>query len=322
MLRPLFPITIVTLSSFAGAIQAQRLDVRAPLAGFVHHGGARSVRPVFGTRGAALLGPAVFTAVESASIAPDGKWAVVASDGRSQLLRDLSEPVPTEVSGPGLLNSVDHVAWSRSGSFAVLYSSGSRLLQRVRLSATDVFPEPPISISWGDVTSLAIDAAGRQVAIGIADGSLYLWTAGQPSPDLLPTITQAGAVAFDETGGLFAVDAASQRILKFDPASGAVEFASLSDDAAADAVGLAVSKGGRYLLLADRSNRAISVYEISSGALTRTIPLDFAPTRFDPLSSDPSFVLNDPGANEWLLILDAGETPGVSFVPALQEEGQ
>jgi hypothetical protein len=324
MFRPFPSISILTLSSMAGLVYAQPVDLRAPIAGFVYNRELRSVRPLFGMAGSALIGPPILSGVDSASIAPGGKWALINTDGRGRLVRRLSDLAPIESTGQDLIEAVDRVVWNRAGSFALLYSSSTRQLQRVRLSEKDALADPPLSISWGDVTSLAIDAAGRQIAIGVAETGLYLWTSEQPSPTLLPSIAQPGAVAFDENGRLYAIDTATQRILNFDSASGMAEFTSFAetDAPALDPVGLAVSKGGRYLLLADRPSHSVRVYETASKSLIKTIPLDFAPSRFELLSSEPSFLLNEPGSKEWLLILNAGDSPSVSFVPAGQEEAR
>jgi hypothetical protein len=333
MSRSLLSVSILMLSSLAGRVDAQPLEVRAPIVGVVHHGGSRALRPLFGVPGSVRLGPPIITGVDSASIAPGGKWAFITTDGRAQLIRGLSDLTPMESAGQGLIDAVDRVVWNRAGSFAVLYSSSTRQLQRVRLSDTEASPDPPVSIVWGEVTSLAIDNGGRQIAVGVTDfhpllrgkhSGLYLWRTGQASPAPLPAITEPGAVAFDDDGRLYAVDIATPRILRFDSSLDASEFASLAetDGPPLRPVGLAVSKDGRYLLVADGPTRAVRVYETTSGTLTRTISLDFAPTRFEPLSSEPSFVLNEPGTGEWLLILHAGDVPTVAFVPADQEEAQ
>jgi hypothetical protein len=316
-------IALLTFSSVAGLAIAQPVDLRAPIAGFVYQKGLRSVRPVVGVSGSSRLGAPMADGLDSASVAPNNRWAIVTAGGQTRLLRGLSELSPTESSPQGLIDQVDGVVWNRGGSFAVLQSSSNRQLQRVRLSERDAFPDPPIPISWGEVDSLAIDAAGRQIAISVVGSGLYLWTAGESSPTLLPVIAEPAAFAFDEEGRLYTADAATQRILRFDSESGVAEFTSLAaDSSAAHPVGLAVSRGGRYLLLADRTSRSVLVYDIASGSLARAIALDFAPSRFEPLSSEPSFLLNDPGAKEWLMILNAGETPSVSFVPAAPEVAQ
>ncbi len=87
-------------------------------------------------------------------------------------------------------------------------------------------------------------------------------------------------------------------------------------------VGLAVSGDGRCLLLADSATAAIRAYDTVSGNLANTIPLDFTPSRFELLSSAPTYLLNGDNNKEWLLILDARQLPGVSFVPASQEVAQ
>jgi hypothetical protein len=74
--------------------------------------------------------------------------------------------------------------------------------------------------------------------------------------------------------------------------------------------------------VADASGSAVRLYEIGSGQLTNTLPLQFLPTRFEPLSTSSTFLLNGDRSSEWLLILDAGPAPAISFVPAAREEVQ
>jgi hypothetical protein len=283
----------------------------------------RSVRPLLGTAGSAFIGPSLVNEVDSASIAPGGKWAVITKAGCTRLVRGLSDLVPSESSTAGLMAAVDRVVWSRDGSFAVLYSSSGGELQRVRLAGSEALVDPPVAVSWlGQVTTLAIDPAGRQIAVGVAGSGLYLFLTGQ-SPALLSPMAQPVAAAFDETGNrLYAIDLDSQRILEFDSGSGAIEFASLAqpDGPPLDPAGLAVSGNGRYLVLADRATRTVRVYETASRSLANTIPLDFAPSRFEAISAKPAFLLNGDNAKDWLLVLDAGQVPGVYFVPASQEE--
>jgi hypothetical protein len=262
----------------------------------------------------------VLTDVEWASIAPGGEWALVTRDGRSSLVRGLAEEAPAQ--GAALIDSIDRGVWTRDASFAVVYSSLQGRLQRVKL-ARDASADAPIDLpAPGRLTALAIDPSGRRIAFGIAGSGLYFWEADQ-SPALLSAMAQPAAAAFDETGRrLYVADLETQRILEFDSGSGPVEFAALTlpDGATVNPAGLAVSGNGRYLMLADRAGLAVRVYDTLSRTLANTIALDFAPTRLEPLSSTPTFLLNGDAGNEWLLILDAREAPGVSFVPANREE--
>ena len=63
------------------------------------------------------------------------------------------------------------------------------------------------------------------------------------------------------------------------------------------------------------------MFETNSRSLANTIPLNFAPSRFEALSAAPAFLLNGNDPNEWLLVLDASQIPAVYFVPASGEEG-
>jgi hypothetical protein len=258
--------------------------------------------------------------VDSASIAPGGKWAWIGKGGHSSLMRGLSDLAPVESSPDGLIDAVDRVLWNRDGSYAVLYSSSGNRLQRVRFSDSVATAETAVDLSpWGQASTLAIDPSGRKIAFGVAGSGLYLFEAGQ-SPALLSSMARPAATAFDSTGQrLYAVDLDQQQIVQFDSGSSAVQFASLAQtDAPVTPVGLAVSGDGRYLMLADGTAQAVRVYDTASQSLSNTIPLDFTPSRFEALSP-ATFLLNGDNSNEWLLVLDGRQLPAISFVPAIQE---
>jgi len=304
---------------FAGCALAQTANVSGPLAGFIYHSGSRTVRPVHGVAGSSYVGSPVLNDVDSASIAPGGQWAYVTRNGRSTFVRGLSDTA-TESSPDNLLATADRVVWNRDGSAALLYSSSANQLQRVRLSETDATADPPLDLPAGRLTALAIDPAGRQIALGVAGCGLYLFNAGD-SPALISSVAQPAAAAFDETGRkLYAVDLDSLRIVQFDSGSAQSDFTAIGGGILP--AGLAVSAGGRYLMLADSAARAVYVYDTASQSLANTLNLDFAPSRFEPLSSAPTFLLNGDRSGEWLLVLDARQTPGITIVPAAGEELQ
>lgn len=315
------PIALLALP--AGLANAQPASVQGPIAGFVFSGASKTVRPLLGIPGATHVDPPILNQVDSASIAPGGNWAFITRAGHTAFVRGLSDLAPTESSVDGLIDGVDRVVWSRNGSFALLYSSSGSRLQRVQLSGSEPRVDAPVDLSpWGQVTTLAIDPAGQQIAAGFAASGLYLFTPGQ-SPALLSPMVQPTAAAFADTGqSLFAIDLDTQRIIQFQSGSGISEFVSLvrPDGPALNPAGLAVSGNGRYLLLVDSSTRSVFIYEISSRSLANTISLDFAPSRFEPLSAGPVFLLNGDDLKEWLLVLDASQIPVVYFVPANGEE--
>lgn len=317
-------VSIVVLSWRCETANAQSTSFRGPVSGFVYSPASRTLRPLFGIPGATHIGAPVLDHVDSASIAPGGKWALITRDGQPFLMRGLSDLAPAESATGGLIDAVDHVQWNRDGTYALFYSATGNRLQRVRFSDSLAVADPAVDLSsWGLATTLAIDPSGREIAFGVAGSGLYLFEAGQ-SPALLYSMTSTAAVAFDGTGRrLYAIDVDRQRIVEVDSGSSVREFASLAqtDGPAVTPVGLAVSGDDRYLMLADSTAQAVRVYETASGTLTNTISLDFTPTRFEALSSG-TFLLNGNNSNEWLLVLDARQVPGISFVPANREEGQ
>jgi len=323
MSRWFMSVSVAVLILPAGPAKSQSTSFHGPVSGLVYSHASRGVRPLYGIPGALQTGPTVLDQIDSASIAPGGKWALVTRGDHSSLVRGLSDLAPAESPTDGLMNAVDRVQWNSDGSFALLYCSATNLLQRIRVSEAGAVADSPIDLSpWGQATTLTIDSAGRQIAFGIAGMGLYEF-GPDSSPVLISSMVSPVAAVFDSTGRLYAVDADRQRIMAIDSGSSALEFASFfqADTAAVAAVGLAVSGNGRYLMLADRTAQAVRVYETASRILIETIPLDFPPTRFEGLLSG-TFLLNGDNSNEWLLVLDARQAPRLSFVPANREPVQ
>jgi DNA-binding beta-propeller fold protein YncE len=320
-----FYVSAATISVVAGLAFAQPASFHGPLAGFVYNRDSRTMQPLLGVPGATYAGSAVMDGLDSASVAPGGRWGLVGRSGRSAVVRGLSDLNPAESTVDGLIDAIDRIVWSGSGTYAVLYSSSQRQLQRVHFSESEVVADTPVDLSpWdGPITALTIDPAGRQVVFGVAGSGLYSFTAGK-SPGLLSLMAQPAAAAFDETGDrLYAVDADQQRIVEFDSGSAGMEFGSLGQaDRPSSPVGMAVSRGARYLMVADSATRAVLVYEIETRNLVNTIPLDFSPSRMEPLSTDSTYLLNGDNSKEWLLVLDGKQSPAVSFVPASGKELQ
>lgn len=319
--RSSIPLAVLCWPALA---TAQSTGFQGPISGFVYNHDSRSVRPLLGVPGATHIGSPLLADVDFASTAPGSDSAFVIRAGRSIFMRGVAGPQPVEYPIDGLLAAVDRVVWTPDGSAALLYSSSTNQLQRVRLSNTAPAADPPLDLSpWGPPAALAIDPAGRQIAFGVPQSGIYLFSAGQ-SPALLSPAAQPAAAAFDSNGqNLYVIDLDQQQILKIESGSVSV-LASVAqpDGSAASPVGLAVSGDGRYVFFADNAAKAIRVYETSSGNLAATLPLDFTPTRFEALSAAPTILLNGDNPTEWLLVVDARQLPGLFFVPALPEAAQ
>lgn len=303
-------------------LSAQTGEFQRPVTGFVHRPASRTIRPVAGLPGASSLGAPVIDNLDSASISPAGTWAIAARDGAAIAIRGLDGNSPAPFAVDGMLDSVDRIAWSSDGAWAVLWSGSRGQLQRLRFASGSAAASAPLDFpAPGAVTALAIARSGR-IALGVSGAGFYSLD-GNDSPALSASTAEPAAAAFDDRGRLYAVDAAASRIFEFDPSSGPAAFAALDQPAAAsDFPGIAVSAAGRCLMVADARARAVRVYDIASRTLLNMISLDFAPARLERLSTEPVFLLNGGAPGEWLLVLDARQTPSVYFVPAGQEDAQ
>jgi len=314
--------TPALLFLLTGPVHPQSVGFQGPISGFVYDPPSRMIRPLLGIPGATYLGPALLKDVDWASIAPGGTWAFVTRRGTGNFWGGVSQLAPTLTSLEGLIQAVDHVAWSSTGSYAVLYSSSANRLQRVSLTGSGPAADSPLDLSsWGNPATLAIDPTGQRIAFGVAGSGLYLLNVGQ-APALISAMVQPGPMAFDGTGlCLYATDLGQSQIVEFASGSGPLAFAPLAppNGDPVNPVGLAVSGGGSYLLLADSAGQAVQVYQIASQSLANTIPLASAPSGLVALSSAPYFLLNGGDTEVSLLILDARGTPSVFFVPAQRE---
>jgi hypothetical protein len=309
----------ISLAFLVWPAAAQSQGFSGSVAGFVYSPASRSVRPLLGVRGATSLGSPLLEQVDWASVAPGGRAALAIKDGHLTVVLRLSTLAPSDAALDGLIDSPDRIGWSQDGSFAAVYSSASGLLQRIRFSAPGPVADPPLDISsLGHLTTLAINTAGAKIAFGVDAGQLYLLENSQLPALISSNVAQPTCVVFDDAGQhLYALDAATQRILQFDSGGGETEFVTL--DGTDLAVGLAVSANGRYVLVTGTA-KTVRVYETLSRSLVNTISLDFSPSRMERLSADPVFLLNGDNAGEYLLVLDTRGTPAVYFVPAATEE--
>jgi hypothetical protein len=270
------------------------------------------------------MGAPVLNDADAAWIAPGGQWAFVKSAAGSGFVRGLSDATPAAFPADGIIDGVDRIAWTPDASAAVLYSSSTSRLQRVRLASGGISADDPIDLTaLGKPAALAIDPSGNRIVLGIAGAGLYAIDAGQ-APVLLVSMARPAAAAFSDAGHLYAVDAETRKIMEFGADGSPSDFAAvdLSDGARFHPVGLAVSGTGNYLMLADKGSQTLRVFETATRTAVDPIPLDFAPVHLERLSTGPTFLLNRPGGKQWLLVLDAADAPRVYFVPAGVEDAQ
>lgn len=297
----------------AASLGAQSARLDGPTVGHLFHEPSNSIRPIQGVPGAAYLGAPVLTGVSRASIAPNGKAALVWREDRLWLaLLPESGLLAIETT-----REPDRIEWSPNSRAAVLYHSPTSSFERIQIGGragyTLVLPE----FLEGTVTALAISPSGEEIVAGIQGAGLYLLHADE-QPRLLLPMADPLAAAFDESGQrLFAADRVTRRVVEIRDPAGIGAVAASHPIALDDPVYLAVS--GRFLYVASPSRRTAQIYDTGTRQPVEEISLDFVPAVLERLSEQPVYLLRTPRtANEPAWLLD-GRSLSVYFVPAVEE---
>src|SRR5579872_5422251 len=107
-------------------LMAQQGQVAGPVSGYVFDRMAHMLRPVLGIAGASVLGDGVNFGMPVASVyvSPRQDSAIVFGSDRSQHVFTIQSGVAKEVAANGLAGLSEGVAFSPSGSAAVLFAAG------------------------------------------------------------------------------------------------------------------------------------------------------------------------------------------------------
>jgi hypothetical protein len=298
----------------------------------VYDAPARAIRVIQGIPGSSYLGPAVLQNLDFASIAPNGRSALVWSGGAASFVSRLDDGAAgREIGGAGV---PDRIAWSADSRAAILYRAAESRLERWQnLDEAPVIDTPDGLRIPGAVSFIAIDSSASRIALG-AGNELVLWEEDHASR----TFPLAGA-----TGAVFAADgktlflAGPERITavrnldsgayvdglaggaqlhsrRHFPAAKVPESSSLNGPAL-DAAGLFIDRAGAYVYVADRSSRSVLVYDMASGGLTDSVALDVPPSTMTPLLRPGTLLLNfRTGANDPVWVLDTNGRNAAYFV--------
>jgi hypothetical protein len=293
--------------------------VGGPVTGFVFDAQLGAIRPMLGIPGAAYLGAAVASQLDSASVSPDGSAALAVQAGRLLLYTGLGTQAPAVAPVAGAIAGIDHFAWAAAGGAAAVFSSMAGQAQILTGLGQSPAAGAPIDLSAipGQVASLAFD--GQRILIGVASadsGGIYLAAAQSPVQRIAPAVSPSAIVLAG--ADLYFADNQSQQIWQvktYATSPAAVLFA--NDSGIASPCGMQVSADGRRLYVANADNRKLAVYDIASRSLLQSLDLDFTPARLDRFGESSVYLLNDTGKGPLYVLSDAGaQPPAVFFVPA------
>src|ERR1017187_3438541 len=259
---------------FAASLGAQTPSWNLPASGYVYDSIAGTIRPVLGFPGSSYAGPAVLTGVTWASVAPDGRAALMVRQDRLWWTQDLSNANITPV-GIDAIDSISDCRWSADASAAAVLSSatatvtwlsGPRVSNSRRLQAlpgtrrSQLLPERGVA-AW---TLLAADSHADSVLLASnARGVWTLWLASPNNPpvNLGPAQHPVAAVFASRSASVYVAEDGVPRVSCIQFQEGAPAEPVLgTDDGIQSLSGLALSADDQQLLAADPSAKVVRVY--------------------------------------------------------------
>lgn len=296
------------LFAVALVLPAQPVRVSGVLCGFVFDEAAGAIRPIYGAPGAAYVGEPLVSGLEWASIAPEGRAALVWNGGALRALMGLdvlqpwSQPVENASVRP------DKAAWSEGALVAVVYASRTGMAQVIKNEAGRWVAGETLPLGE-EVGALAVDPQGRVIAA--LPGGIYLFASGQ-SPLLLSAAGEGAAMQV--AGGRLFIAVPGADLIEVEDYAG--KAAALRLGPAPAGAGLALAVDGGRLLVTCRSERVVEVYDLATRASLLRLPLDSEPSTLEKLTADGTWLVRGMlSAFEPLLVFRAAPEPGLWFVP-------
>ncbi len=313
-LSSLFLIGMAFLETASG----QSVGFGGPVEGYTFDPPTASLRAVKGFPGSASFGPALISGLEFGSVAPQQNYAVALQSGNCVLVTALDSGTVSTMALPAVTQRPDGVAWAAGGTVAVLFSRAGNWIQA--LSSLPANPTVGAAVDLtplgGTLAAVAVDGAGKQIAVAITGAGLYLMTAGQPFAPVLQ-LSNPVALAFSSDGTeLFAIDTASMQLESVNLQSLASQTAPL--DGLADPIALRAT-ANQTLYVASRSDRRLREYGLSSLQILAELPLPFAPTGIEPFGANSFLAASRFQAGDPLWLVTNAAQPAAYFVPAVPQ---
>ena len=314
-------VMAATCLATTGAV-AQTAQIAAPSVGFVVDPQTRSIRPIAGQPGAALLGKplSLDVAVQIARFpsAPAWSLAVAADRERRPVVIQGLTSMPGVQDLGGAIGDIDFVALGENGSAAIA-SLKSRQMQFLSgLPATPLLSAPvDLSLVPGDLISICIRSDGTAALVAATDGTsggIYEVTQADGSVQLIAMSQRPTAATYlNESRDLAFADAALNELILISDIHGGRNRAVLAGPVDDVAGPIAVQLTDKGLAVANAGSRNIIQYDLSAGQITGDIPLPVVPEILDPLTTHGVFVVNRVGSDP-LYLYSAGQSK-VWFVP-------
>lgn len=311
------------LYSVALSCSAQDLRMTGPITGLVFDGPSRSLRLILGMPGAARLDTTLVSDVEWASVAPNGRIAIMVRQGEARLFsRDAMDSAPDGTAINGVVESPVLSAWAADSSAVALFSTRVQSLQWVRFDTQGATAESAVALAGveGAVTALSADAGSRLAVVAVENAGVYRISTRDGVALVLP-IPDASAIAL-ESGGrtLWVADRGNAQVVEvaLDQEWTAATVLLTDAERFADLSVIGLSSDRKSLYLADRFTKRLYLFERSTALLSEPIVLDVPATLLTPLGRSSVLLLGQRGKlDDPLYILDESSGPSIYFVPVL-----
>lgn len=312
----------IVFLSWAGLASAQ---LSGPVAGYVFHSPTKSIRPILGVPGSALLSQPIVRDVDFASASPDGKWALIRRADSWLVLR-LGTSGREESEVADLVSGVTMAAWSSSGRAVVVGSPSGKALQTIRRNGDMWLADPPLDLSAlpGTLVTLATDYSGDHSVFGLADpgdGGFYL--ASDAAPILLKSTPRPAFAVFGPNGDTLYLAAAATGLVEVFQGTNQIGSWPLAapDTPAVEIVAIAPSFDRKRILVLLKDVSTLRSFDLASGLLLPDRPLDCAPSTLIPLANENWFLVSSPLKADEPLIIFRDSDPAVTyFVPIADDD--
>lgn len=267
-----------------------------PFLGLLVDQQSRSIRSLHGTSDSGLADATAVRSFDYAAAAPDGRAALVVSEGKLFLVRRLdgARPVWREFSAES--SAISRATWSENATALALLSEDGSKLELLKN-----IPNDPKSAGNVDLTSvaervvsLAVDKEARYAFLatqGESSGTLYLLEPGK-QPQMIMPLDRPGALLL-AGDSLFLLDRGRNEVvsLKNWQQNPAVTTVASAGAGLADPVGIALSPDSKILYVANRGSQQLLAVDVATSSVKEALDLDFVPTRLERLGTGSLFLL-------------------------------
>jgi len=318
------------LIAVAGGLVYAQSDPRlarpfGPTLGFAFDRAASALRPILGIPGAARFGAPIDVGfpISLAAVSPKQNFtiAINSTDSQVYLIRFSANGAVAQLLD-GAVGAPAMLVLSPRGASAVLVDGS-----RTTLQVVTGLPESPAvgqamrpGTGRGQIESVGVGDDGAVLASVSSDNTSSLYLVPATSiPQLVGAALQVSAIAFlPGTWDALVADRGNNQVLLFRNRAGGTTLTAIGTaaDGIADPAGVASSRNGRFVFVANAGSRSLVRLDLTGATATASFPCRCDPGGLSRLAGDSVFQLTELSSQlAWVFDGDAAN-PRIVFIPA------